>query len=566
MSFSRRAKVGALGLTLALTTAACGGGGGDDPADTNASGDGELKKGGTLQVLALGDFEHLDPQRSYVTTSSTFNRLISRQLTTFRGEGGKAGSEVVPDLATDLGESSDDAKTWTFTLKDNVKYEDGTPITAADVKYGVERSFADILPEGAPYARQYLDCEGYKGPYKDPGGCDAITVEGNKITFKLNQPVGDFAYTVSGSTFTPVPKSKDKGVQYDARPFSSGPYKIESYQRGKQITLVRNDNWDRETDEVRTAMPDRVVATFTVDAPVIDQRLIASQGNDAYAVPLGTDIQPESIAQVVGDQNMKGRTLSGTTGCNRYLALNTKKGITQKLEVRQAINYAVNKESYRTARGGENFGNINSQILVPSIQGHEEFNLYEAPPEGDVEKAKELLAKAGVSNATVTLATTNIGKGPTQAAAVQEALARVGIKANIQSSDPSVYYTEIGDAAKSPEMMFYGWCPDWPSASTVLPVLFHGKSIQPQGNQNVSQLNDPEVNALLDRAAAEADLDEQAEMYAKADRLIMEQAPIVPLIVDKSTQVVGSKVRNAHYATGIGGVIDFATIALDTRR
>lgn len=133
-------------LTLTAGVASCGtGSGGGSSADH------------TLTVLYTKDFDHLDPQRNYVMFAMDFGvRLLYRTLTTYAAKPGLAGTKVVPDMAKGTGVASDHGKTWTFHLKSGLKFEDGSPITSKDIKYGVERSFASRLPEGAGYARTML--------------------------------------------------------------------------------------------------------------------------------------------------------------------------------------------------------------------------------------------------------------------------------------------------------------------------------------------------------------------------------------------------------------------------
>lgn len=556
-----RALVAAVGASLALGAGACGGGTGSGASGTEGT---QGTKGGTLTILMSADFEHLDPTRTYVTWASNFSRLISRTLTTYQtGETSKT-TKVAPDMATDLGRPSEGNRTWTFTLKDGLKFEDGSPITSADVKYGVERPFSDQLPEGPEYPRMWLDCPGYKGPYKDPGGCKAIeTPDAKTIVFRLTTPVPDFSDAVAMPPWTAIKKSKDTGVNYDNRPFSSGPYKIQSYQRGKQLVLVRNDQWDPKTDGVRTALPDSFRVIMGIDPGVIDQRLIADSGEDQRAITLEASVNPESLAKVLNDPRVKQRSAQALSGCNRYLALNTKRKPFDNLQVRKAMQYAVNKEAYRTARGGPTAGDFATTMLVPTLPEHEAFDLYPAPPQGDPAKAKELLAAAGYPNGfAVTVTTNNKGKGVTTAEAVQAGLARVGVKVNVSAVDQSVYYTTIGDTAKESELVFFGWCPDWPSASTVLPVLFGGKNITPQGNNNVSQLRDPQLDALFARLATTTDRDELTKGYRAADRRIMELAAVVPLINEKVVLVRGSKVTNTNQQMAFGAEYDLVAIGV----
>jgi peptide/nickel transport system substrate-binding protein len=155
---------------LALASAGCSGGkqrsSGRKAATANVGAvlGGTPHKGCTLTVLSNQDFTHLDPARNWVMTDMEFGtRLLYRTLVTYKAAPGAAGSELVPDLATDLGSPSNGARTWTFHLRPGVKYEDGSPVTAQDVKYNVERSFSPELPGGADYADRYLaGAQGYE--------------------------------------------------------------------------------------------------------------------------------------------------------------------------------------------------------------------------------------------------------------------------------------------------------------------------------------------------------------------------------------------------------------------
>jgi peptide/nickel transport system substrate-binding protein len=349
-------RVGTAVVAVALLASACGG-------SSKKGSDNAGAKGGQLEVLLIGDFEHLDPQRNYVSSALNFGRLIYRQLTTYKSKPGTEGTELEPDLATDLGTPSDNAKTWKFTLKDGVKFEDGTPITSADIKYGVERSMSPLIDSGPQYAKQYLvGGTEYSGPYSGKDLASIETPDAKTIIFHLKSAHGDFPYTVSLPTFAPVPKAKDTKVNYDNHPVSSGPYKIDTYVRGKSMTLSRNTNWGQDT--VRKALPDTIRVTMGLDANVIDQRLIASSGTDANAIQLDTAIQAANVAAVRGRPDVKARSISGTTGFLRYIWMNTQKGPLKDVKVRQALEWAVNKTAQQTARGGPDAGGVISYRII----------------------------------------------------------------------------------------------------------------------------------------------------------------------------------------------------------
>lgn len=551
-------RVGTAAVAVALLASACGGGSDDGDKNTGDTG----AKGGQLNVLLAGDFEHLDPQRNYVSSALNFGRLIYRQLTTYKSLPGAEGTELAPDLATDLGKASDNAKTWTFTLKEGLKYEDGSPITSQDIKYGVERSMSPLIDSGPQYAKQYLvGGDAYKGPYDGKELASIDTPDAKTIVFHLKAPHGDFPYTVSLPTFAPVPKAKDNKVNYSNRPFSSGPYKIDTYVRGKSMTLSRNTNWGQ--DDVRKALPDTIKVTMGLDPNIIDQRLITSAGEDAFAVQLDSSVQPPNVATVKSRPDVKERTISGTTGFLRYIAMNTAKGVTKDVKVRQALSYAINKIDQQTARGGPDAaGDPAETLLAPTVQGHKDYTAY-AKPEGDVAKAKQLLAEAGYPNGfKATLQTTSSPKGAAQAQAFQDSMKKIGVTIEIAAVDPSVYYSTIGDISKEPEFVIAAWGPDWPAASTVIPPLFDGRQIVPTGNQNFSQLNVDEVNKEMDRISGLTDADEANKAWGDLDEMILrDHAPIFPLLNDKAIFIVGKSVKGA-FMHGFYGQPDMAALGV----
>src|SRR6185369_1555116 len=214
----------------------------------------------------------------------------------------KRGTTLQPDLATDLGRPSDGGRSWTFTLRDGVTFETGAPITCADVKYGVSRTFAtDVINQGPTYIVADLDiptnADGssrYPGPYRAKPAEQALfdqavdcTPDGRTITFHLNRPIADFNDATSLG-MSPVPKAADTGETYgvDVPPVSSGPYEITTYRTGTggRMTLARNPHWNPASDPIRKAYPDNWEVDFWIDQKVIDQRLMAAAGKDAFAL------------------------------------------------------------------------------------------------------------------------------------------------------------------------------------------------------------------------------------------------------------------------------------------
>jgi peptide/nickel transport system substrate-binding protein len=234
-------------------------------------------KGGTLTILTSQTEISFDPAKSQSLAITSLG-LVNRRLTTWEVAPNQP-AQVVPDLATDTGTESDGGKTWTYTLKDNLKYADGTPITTTDIKYGLERSFAPELSGGLGYHKSLLaGADSYKGPYSGDQLASIQTPDQKTIVFKLNTPYGDWPWIASMPAFSPVPKAKDNPNTYGQKPEASGPYQVQSYTQGVSLNLSRNPSWDPATDSVRTAGPDQINFKLSQDTTVAAQALIADSG------------------------------------------------------------------------------------------------------------------------------------------------------------------------------------------------------------------------------------------------------------------------------------------------
>jgi peptide/nickel transport system substrate-binding protein len=575
MSRTKNHAMFGLALASALALTACAGGGtgtgGTSDAELGPDGfainTGVANAGGTIEVLSAVELSHLDPSMGNDGNITNFYRLMYRTLTTYANAPGAGGTEIVPDLATDTGTSNADATEWTYTLKDDIFYEDGTPIVAADVKYALERSLDPAIAIGPDFHQTYLaGASDYAGIYQDPAGLDSIVVTGDKmITFVLNQPLAGFPAVAATGPFTPFPAGTIESVTtLDEEPIASGPYKLESYQRGSSLTLIRNEFWDAASDPVRAAYPDSFIFTFGLDPNTIDQRMISGQGSDINAVASSTNtLLAANLSRVQTPQFMQ-RTVRDIPACTMYVAMNNTKEPFGDVRVRQAISYGINKNSVMNATGGPSMAEITHDMLTPQVPGREAFNLYPSDNnEGDVEAAQALLAEAGYPDGfSATIDVRAIPKWQAQAEAVQQSLARVGIDLTLNVIDASTYYEVIQTPSQQNDMAITGWCSGWLSGTPLLTPLFDGDRITEQGNPNLSQFNDPEINAAFDVVAQISDLDEQDAAYSDLNRAIMEKAAVVPLLWETPLQMVGSNVGNAFAHAGRTGYIDYTSVGL----
>jgi peptide/nickel transport system substrate-binding protein len=495
-------------------------------------------------------------------------------LTSYAHAEGPAGAELVADMATDTGTTTDGGKTWSFTLRDGLTWEDGSEVTCQDVAYGVSRVFAtDIIVDGPTYAISYLDIpagdEGsnYPGPYKATAEQqalydNAVSCADKTITFKLNKVVADFNYTVTLLAFAPVPKAKDTGEKYDDAVVSNGPYKIESYVKAQSMTLVRNENWDPATDTFRPAYPDRIEYVFAQPAAVITERLMADAGDDQMAISPDS-VDSAKLAVVFSDAKFEKRRFNELDPYVRYYAINTKK--VPNVKHRQAVLAAVNRDELRTIAGGEYAGDYADGVVKPNIgadyapTGLWDGLLGEAvPAEGNTELAIKLIADSGEPFPQPFVI--DYAKSETNdkaAASLVAALEKAGIVATLNALEPGGYYGVVMDPEKQGSMSAAGWGPDWSNASTVLPELFAAN-----GGFNLSQWDDEAFLAESDAAKVISDRAEQAKAWQALSKKSMELALALPTRFGKEQRIHGSKVSGA-YIWGPYGSWPYAALSVN---
>ncbi|KUN27497.1 ABC transporter substrate-binding protein [Streptomyces antibioticus] len=565
---ARRVAAASVSLVLAAGAAACGPE--DNDAKSSGGGDSTPHKGGTLTVLNSEPQTDFDPARLYTSGGGNVPSLVFRTLTTRNRESGAAGAKVVPDLATDTGRPNKDATVWTYTLKTGLKYEDGTAITSADIKYGIERSFAPELSGGAPYLRDWLvGAADYQGPYKDKGGLDAIeTPDDRTIVFHLNKPEGEFPFLATQTQFAPVPKAKDTGTKYEEHPVSSGPYKVVKNENdGETVLLERNTHWSASTDAERKAYPDKIDVRSGLDASVINQRLSSSQGADATAVTTDTNLGPAELAKVTGDKELAARVGTGHFGYTNYIAFNPTDKPFNNPKVRQAISYAVDRSSVVNAAGGSSLAEAATTFLPNQKSfGYEPYDLFPAGATGNAAKAKELLKEAGYPNGlTVTLThnnAQNFKTSPEIATAIQDALKKAGITVKLQGLEDNNYSDTVHSVKTEPGFFLSAWGADWPSGGPFLAPIFDGRQIVKDGaNFNSGLLNDKSVNAEIDAINKLTDLDAAAKRWGALDKKIGEQALTVPLFHPVYKRLVGKDIKNVVISDWTG-VLDISQVAV----
>ncbi|MEU2926624.1 ABC transporter substrate-binding protein [Streptomyces sp. NPDC007251] len=558
---------------LSLGAAACGGGGGKSSSGGSGSKDAALssivnassKKGGTVTLEDSDVPDSLDPGNTYYGFVQNFSRLYARTLVTFKPAAGKDGLTVVPDLAESLGTPSKDAKTWTYHLRPGLKFDDGTPITSKDVKYAIERSnFApEALSNGPTYFKSYLQGgDKYKGPYKDKKGLDSIgTPDDRTIVFHLNQPFADFDYLATFSQTAPVPQAKDDGAKYVQHIVSSGPYKFSSYEEGASATLVRNPNWDPKTDPIRKALPDKIVVKFKVNPVSIDNDLLADKITADIA---GAGVQPQTQPKILSGKYAK-QTDNSYAGATSYMALNQHVAPFDNVHCRKAVQWAVDKQSALDAMGGAPKGDVATTLLPPSVNGYTKFDQYPtAGHKGDVAKAKAELKQCGKPNGFSTTLTARSDRPAEVAAAtaIQNSLKSVGIKVDIKQFPAGKYFSNFAGVPSYVHqhklgMMMTAWGADWPTGYGFLDQIIDGSAIKPSGGNNLSELNDPKINAALKAAISNTDAAARTKAWGDIDKMVQDNASIVPLVYRKNLLIRPTSATNVTVTQAYLGMYDY---------
>ena len=271
------------------------------------------------------------------------------------------------------------------------------------------------MPRAAPYAHEYLDCPGYKGPYvagnNGGKGCTAIETAGREtIIFKLNRAGPDLRGHREHEDLVAGPEGQ--GHQDRSTTTTRSPP-----ARTRSSPTPARSNWcwsattsgTRRRDPLRTALPDKFIFKFGDDEATVDQRLFADGAADKSSVSFA-GVQPENIAKT-NQANVKDRVIESTDICRRYIAFNQQKPLLKNQKMREALYYGLDRTSYRDGRGGERLAAVVDSIIPQDLDGYKAEETFKAPPEGDPVKAKQLLTEAGYKGEKLVLANLRRGSG-----------------------------------------------------------------------------------------------------------------------------------------------------------
>lgn len=569
-----------LGALLALS--GCALGQRQDPPARNAAAARTDHSGGIVRLLSADPIASWDPQRMTSGGDEALTgRLFSRTLTAHAPTGADGHSTLVGDLATDTGTPSADLRSWTFTLREGPTWQDGSPVTCADVQHGVARNFApDVVGEGGTDALALLDIprtpEGasrYRGPYRTGGDAaaaeraftDAVSCRGSKITFNLSSAVADFDAVVSRQAFAPVRAGEGPEAAGTPTVFSNGPYRLQrDWDPDAGAVLVRNPAWRSDTDPVRRAHPDQIRLELAVPETVLARDVIGDTLEGRNAVSL-TPVPLALLHQVVARPDVLTRTIHPGTGVIDHLLPNTKSALMSQPQARRALALATDRTAYVTALGGENAALPVHSVIPPGLISVPAESLLGEPLSGDLVRARQELERAGLGTDVKLRVAYRSGDVADRAMA---ALARGWDDAGFHTILIPVddYFATVSQpsAAQRYDVFWSSWAPTGDSASSILPSLFDSRiNLTASGTgRDLGSWSSPQVEEMMDAVEEQSDRARREREWAALDALLRDQGAYIALAERRALYVAGSGIRNLSAVEATGGHVDLAVLAV----
>jgi peptide/nickel transport system substrate-binding protein len=516
----RRRSLAAL-VALALAATACGGGGGSGSGSDGGSASGGDGSGGTLVIgMTATNIPGLDTV-GFQSEGGEGGRFVGVQLwdglTRFDLTQGKETPKVIPGLA-DSWTTSDDGLTWTFKLRKGVKFHDGEPWDADAAIFNYDRQVNKGSPNYVP------ELNSVAGIILS-GIVSAKKVDDMTITLTTDKPNADLPSMLALGAFGSPKAIKAAGKDFDKHPVGTGPFKFQSVKPGEELVLVKNPDYYRGAPKL-----DKLILR---PMPEVTARMAALRSGEVQWIEVPS---PDEVPA------LKSQGFNVLTNYYSHVwpwVLDTTKPPFDKVEVRQAVNYAIDRKTMAKSLL-QGTGTPAEQYIPPSDPGYsKDQDVYSYDPD----KAKKMLADAGYPDGfTIRLSFPTSGSGNMIPIPMNETLQRdlkaVGIKVKLE---PIEWGAMLDD-------FFAGKIPGGAEALNislgyVLPSLwsiwFHSGS-----TSNVGKFSDPKVDALLDKISSEFDPAQQATMYKQLNSMLADDAPWLLVVSDLNPRVLSPKVHD----------------------
>jgi peptide/nickel transport system substrate-binding protein len=467
---------------------------------------------GTLKAV-IDTIDYLDPQQAYTGQSWWAMWNVWETLLTYKHVDGSSGYKLVPGLAQSLPTVSANGKVYKFKLRKGLKYSNGKPVRASDFKYAIKREFLST-GQGVGFYTDIAGAEQFsKTLTGDIGGIQTNNAK-RSIVIKLAKPRGDFLTIVALLFAAPVPAGTPNSDQSTNPIPATGPYRISSYQPNVGFTMVRN-KYFKPTKYIPRGNPNRIEVSLIGDADIATQRVSSGQADYSNAA-----IPADRIADAKSKGNLKLRKTANTY----YFWMNIKLAPFNKLKVRQAVNYAINRKAMQTAVWG-GLGLPTQNVLPPTYPSYRKLALYPR----NTNKAKQLIQQAGATGAKVTVWTRQVSDAVTAATIYTGVLNSIGLDAKLTILPRTTYYTTIGNVNTKAQTGWARWLEDYPHPLDWFDVLLNGNRITNQDNNNYAWYSNKTTNKEIESLKKAPVLTPAVNArWAKVEKQIMQQSPWVP--------------------------------------
>jgi peptide/nickel transport system substrate-binding protein len=515
--------------------------------------------GGTVRVLSDYGFTTLDPTEAYYTsTVSILSGLLIRSLTQYVYDPRSRSTVLVPDLATDLGRPSHDYRTWRFTLRPGIRFENGRRVTAADLAFGIERSLdRATFPEGADYSNEYfLDGHTYRGPYRS-AHYRGVVVHGRTVTIRMAKPFPDMPYWGTFPAMSPIPAGKASDpATYQDHPWATGPYMIENYSPDASLTLVRNPYWRADTDPGRHQYVDRFVFDLAARSADIDSALLADSPADRSTISM---VSIAAADYPAFQQEAPNRLVSGNAPCTR-MWFPDNRTITD-IAVRRALAYAYPYQAAWRVQG-EIPGVTRfpaASLMAPGIAGRVPYNPLPGHRPGTTEpaKARALLKRAGELGYRIRFAyPRDDPMSVTLERLYVRALTSAGFTVQAIPSTLADYNTDvIHNPDSRVNLRSVGWCADWPTGGAWGPPVFQTPdtaTASPFTSGNLEYFSQPSVDTRIADVETMPLARQPAAWNALARQIQTRYFPVVVTAYDGVALMRGSTVHHDYVDPNFG--------------
>jgi ABC-type transport system substrate-binding protein len=508
-------------VAMLFTLAACGS---SSPASSGGAG-GKPVKGGTMITSYQGEPQYLDPAIDWEGNGWSLEHCLFNGLLTYASGTGTEGTKLVPDMAMAMPEISADGLRYTFKIRPGIKFAPpvNREVTAADFKYSFERMMNPNTHPTPPGTQFYFSIIGAKefndGKATSIAGYKAVDKYTIEIDLKSPDPTLLYALALPFANVVPQEWVQKYGTQFTHHPLGTGPYMLDHWTSGQEILLVRNPNW-KDWRGHPDAWVDSIDVKLSVSPSIALLRLKAGQNDVLGEYIASSDYHAVKIDPVWSKQMAENPAIAID-----YLFMNVTIKPFDNVKVRQAVAYAINRDKLLKLIGGA--GTPLGQILPVGMPGHVDGaagNFYGYDPA----KAKQLLTDAGFANGfSVTIYSHNVDPWPKIIQSIQNDLTQIGIKASVRVLDRATYWTLIGTPGRV-AMGMQDWWQDFPDPYDFIVPLF-SKSNAVEGGANPSFWWDPKVETMLTASSGIADPAQRLASFDEMQKLIMDQAPAVPL-------------------------------------